>query len=470
MNKVKQIIKYLLADYFTATIAWALFFLFRKVFIESQKHNSTVINFTDNFYLGVFLIPVFWILLYALTGTYKDIFRRSRLIEMFQTLVISLVGVLILFFALILDDDIVNYKNYYRSFTFLLGIHFLLTAIGRFILSSITAYKIHNRIIGFNTLIMGSNENAVDLYEELESQKKSSGFRIIGFVHVNGGNGHLLKKHLKHLGHSNDVKNIIEEHHIEEVIIAMEKSEHHKIQHIVNDLSDTNVRIKVIPDMYDILSGSVKMSSIFGAPLIEVNAEIMPVWEQSLKRIMDIVISIFAIILLMPVYICLAILVKISSPGPIFYSHERVGKHGKSFVMFKFRSMYKDAEKNGPALSSKNDSRITPLGKVLRRTRLDETPQFFNVLKGDMALVGPRPERRYFIEQIVKKAPHYKHLHKVRPGITSWGQVKFGYAENVDEMVERLKYDVLYIENMSLLVDIKILIYTILIVLQGRGK
>ena len=177
-----------------------------------------------------------------------------------------------------------------------------------------------------------------------------------------------------------------------------------------------------------------------------------------------------ALILLTPVYLFAAIMVKMGSKGPVFYSHERIGKNGKPFTMYKFRSIVQDAEKDGPQLSSKTDPRITSFGRFMRKTRIDEIPQFWNVLKGDMSMVGPRPERRYYIDKIVERAPHYKYLHKVRPGITSWGQVKYGYAENVDEMVERLKYDVLYIENMSLIVDLKILIYTVLIVLQGRGK
>jgi exopolysaccharide biosynthesis polyprenyl glycosylphosphotransferase len=207
-----------------------------------------------------------------------------------------------------------------------------------------------------------------------------------------------------------------------------------------------------------------------GAPLVEIFPQIMKPWEQVSKRAFDICASLIALILLMPVFAVLAALIRMDSPGPVFFRQERIGKGGKPFFIWKFRSMRVDAEKSGPALSSENDPRITKIGLFLRKLRLDELPQFWNVLRGDMSIVGPRPERQYFIDQIVQVAPHYRHLHKIRPGITSWGQVKYGYAENVEEMVERLKFDILYMENMSIGLDLKILLYTLIVIVEGRGK
>lgn len=469
-QKRKTVIKHIFFDALTAAIAWTLFYCYRKIYIESVKFGSEVpIVFDKKFFSALFLIVTFWIIVYTIAGSYRDIFKTSRLGEFLRTFVATLIGVILIFFTLLLDDEIFSYKNYYQSFLVLFALHAGITIPVKITLTSQIVKGVHNRKIYFNTILIGSNEKALSLYKEMENQTVSSGNKFVGFVHVDN-NIKLLNPFLNHLGSVKELKKIIHKYEIEEAIIAIESSEHENIGRILNELGGTNVIIKIIPDMYDILSGSVKMTSIFGAPLIEVNREIMPVWQQYMKRIGDILVSFIALIILSPFFIFIALIIKLTSKGPVFYSQERIGRYGKPFNILKFRSMYIDAEKNGPALSSKLDNRVTPFGRFLRKYRLDELPNFINVLKGEMSLVGPRPERQFFIDQIIQKAPHYSHLQKVRPGITSWGQVKYGYAENVDQMIERLKYDIIYIENMSLVVDLKILIYTIQTVLKGRGK
>lgn len=471
MNKPRQIIKYVVADLLSAMLAWAAFYVYRKFQIESALYGINIPFQPDkNFYLGITVLPIVWVAIYALAGTYNDIYRKSRLKEFGQTFYVSLLGVLIIFFSLLLDDVIVSYRSYYSIFLVLFLLHFGITATWRFIITTRTARKIKGRKIGFPTLIIGSSQRAVNLYNEYESESISQGYKFTGFIHVDHNNGKYFGSLLPHLGGLEDLNRLIDEYTIEEVIIAIESSEHDFIGRIINELEDKDVIIKIIPDMYDILAGTVKMTSIFGSPLIIINPSLMPVWQQSLKRIIDILVSLFFLLLLFPVYLTTALIIKFSSKGPIFFQQERIGLHGNPFTIYKFRSMFVGAEKGTPMLSSDNDSRITPFGKFMRGIRLDEIPQFYNVLSGDMSLVGPRPERQYFIDQIMQRAPHYRHLHKVRPGITSWGQVKYGYAENVEEMIQRLKYDIIYIENMSLALDFKILFYTIKTVLQRSGK
>lgn len=471
MKRRYETFKSVVGDWIAAVLAWGLFYSYRKLYVEFTSDGSNVpFTLDEKFWIGILLIPFLWIAFYALTGTYRNVFRRSRLKELGQTLSVSLIGVLIIFFTLLLDDIIISYKSYYQTFLTLFFLHFGLTAFVRMVLATRVISRIQKKKIVFNTVLVGSNQNALSLYHEMETASKLAGNHFLGFVHIDGSNGHKLDGLLPHLGPYTGLRNLIEEKKVEEVIIAIESSEHENIGRIINQVEDTPVIIKIIPDMYDILSGSVKMTSIFGAPLIEISPQIMPVWQQSLKRIIDIVISLFVLIFFSPLYLAIALGVVLSSRGPVIYHHERIGLHGKPFRIYKFRSMVVGAENEIPQLSSKSDSRITPFGRRIRKSRFDELPQFFNVLIGDMSVVGPRPERQYFIDRIMEIAPHYRHLHKVRPGITSWGQVKFGYAENVEQMIQRLKFDLIYIENMSLALDIKILFYTILIVLQRRGK
>lgn len=477
--KKKQTLKYILCDFLAALLSWSAFFTFRKLALDPFTFHFSIVNTIlsdSNFWLGLLLIPAGWLALYAIQGTYRNVLRKARLKELLDTLLASLLGSLVLFFLLLLDDDVPSYRYHYLAFLFLLVVHFVVTYLFRLLITSQTVHRVHSRQIGFPTLLIGSGSKALHAYLDIENQETYSGNLFVGYIEPQEtGDKETGDKEIRRvmpcLGGLDDLRPLIDKHHIEEVIIALDPPQQHLVNDILRHLNASgDLIIKLTPDARDLIIGSVKQQSIFHSPFIVINNRLMSEWQYSLKRIADISLSLLAMIVLSPVYLVTAIIVRATSPGPVFYAQERIGLHGRPFRMHKFRSMYVDAETAGPALSDDNDPRITPFGRFMRKVRLDEIPQFYNVLRGTMSIVGPRPERQFYIDQIVKRAPEYLLLQRVKPGITSWGQVKYGYASSVDQMVERLRYDLLYLDNMSITTDLKIMVYTGKIILQGRGK
>lgn len=466
--------KYIITDWVMTSVAFFLFNIYRYEFLRVElMTNYSLEEFLLSFKMiwEQVAIPPCLMIIYWLSGYYNRPYERSRLKELTTTISSVVINTAILYLVMMIHYHLWDRMASYALMGVLFSLLFIFLYSGRLAITQRTINKLHRKKLQLRTIIIGNSSKARETALSLNRGKKITFRHILGFMDIDNEpqDSTPLPDGTRLYTDINEIAQMASRGEIDEFIIVPQYNDERTVMRILYALFPLGKAIKIAPDMLSMMTTSIRISDLRSVPLMDISRAQISDCTRNLKRTLDVVSSIFALILLSPVLAVIAIIIKSTSQGPVIYSQQRIGYQQKPFNIYKFRSMYIDAEKLGPALSSDNDPRVTPFGRIMRKYRLDELPQFFNVLRGDMSLVGPRPEREFYIRQIVSRVPYYTMVHQVRPGITSLGMVKFGYAQNIDEMVERSRFDLMYLANMSLSMDMKIIIYTINTVCGGKG-
>ena len=413
MSKYREQSLLLGSDIVTVALAWFLYYWIR---IRSGwfPHSGD-----PEFWLPMVAICLFWVVVFFFFGLYRSWYARSRFDEFATVFKAATFGILVLFFAIFIDDRGAGSPLQSRMLILAYwGLVLGIVGAGRFVLHSSQRRLLEAGIGLRNTIIVGWSEKARELFDRVQMYP-ALGHRIVGFVPAAGERSQDAYKEVPIFHSLSQLPGIIDDHQVKDVLIALESSEHNRLLSVIALCNSHELSLKIIPDLYDIISGHARTNQIYGFPLIEIMPEIMQPWERAVKRAIDIGISFSTLFVGLPLWLLTVALIWLDSKGPIFYTQERVGKDDKRFRILKFRSMQDDAEiGSGPVWADRRDPRTTRVGKILRKLRIDEIPQLVNVLDGDMSLVGPRPERPFFVEQLSKEIPLYKRRLKVRPGIT----------------------------------------------------
>ncbi len=461
-------ILYVASDYLATNVAVVVFNLLRFHIDATTRQFGSIEAFMTNTPVVVeqIVFPFVMLGVYWLSGYYNHVFMKSRLQELSVTLGNALSGAILFFFVAMINDLQPDRGHTYLLILLVFGVLFTCLYTVRYCITSSAKRKIESGLWALNTLIVGTGDDAEALLSRLRRLQPVMGLNVIGFVSAAGRPAGKMSLPVYEMDEIEQVSDALS---ISKYVIMPQPGGEAETRDVINRLLPTDRGVLMSPDLYQILTTRVRTANIAGEPLVDVAHAPISDFTINMKRVIDVAVSVVGLIVSVPVMCVLGILIKMDSKGPVIYSQTRIGRHKKPFRIYKLRTMYTDAESGGPALSAPDDSRITKIGHVLRKYRLDELPQFWNILRGQMSLVGPRPEREYYINKLMERAPYYALVQQVRPGLTSWGMVKYGYASDVDGMVERLRYELLYLENLSIRVDIKIIIYTFKIVFTGKG-